>query len=96
MKRSEALKLIANQLDFLKGRFHGLRTNFSESELKEADVILTTLEDAGMQPPLITLEQLIPTADLKPTGEPPHYYACWEPEAEEDEDPFLSRSSGAV
>jgi hypothetical protein len=48
MKRSEALKLIANQLDFLNGSFSGVRTNFTESEIKNADVILTTLEHAGM------------------------------------------------
>jgi hypothetical protein len=51
MKRSEALKLIANQLDFLNGSFSGVRTNFTESEIKNADVILTTLEHAGMMPP---------------------------------------------
>lgn len=51
MKRSEALKLIANQLDFLNGSFSGFRTNFTESEIKNADVILSTLEHAGMMPP---------------------------------------------
>ena len=48
MKRSEALKLIANQLDFLNGSFSGVCTNFTESQIKNADVILTTLEHAGM------------------------------------------------
>ncbi len=92
MKRSDALKLIANQLDFLKGRFHGLRTTFSEAELKAADVILTTLEDAGMQPPNITLDELIPGSGLKTDTK--HYYACWEPE--QSEEPFDGKRSGAV
>lgn len=51
MKRSDALKLIANQLDFLNNNFNGFRDNFSEDELKNSDVILTTLEHAGMLPP---------------------------------------------
>lgn len=52
MKRSDALKLIANKLDFLNKNFNGFRDNFSEDELKNSDVILTTLQDAGMLPPL--------------------------------------------
>lgn len=80
MKRSEALILIANQLDFLKSRFEGFRTNFTAQELSEADVILTTLEEAGMQPPNVTLDQLIPKSGLKIDPEYDHYYACWEPE----------------
>ena len=51
MKRSEALKLIANQLDFLRGEFSGYKTEFTAGELAKADVILTTLESAGMLPP---------------------------------------------
>lgn len=55
MKRSYALELIANQLDFLKGTFEGVRTtNFTEQELSNAEVILTTLEHAGIiQPPFV-------------------------------------------
>ena len=52
MKRSEALNLIANQLDFLHGEFVGVRDDFSPEELSNADVILTTLEEAGMKPPI--------------------------------------------
>lgn len=52
MKRSEALVLIANQLDFLNGKFEGFRINYHEEDLKACDVILTTLEAAGMQPPI--------------------------------------------
>lgn len=51
MKRSEALILIANQLDFLNSKFEGYKTNFTKQELSNADVILTTLEQAGMSPP---------------------------------------------
>lgn len=51
MKRIDALKLIANQLDFLAGTFEGVRTEFSSKELSNADVILTTLEHAGILPP---------------------------------------------
>lgn len=38
MKRSEALSLIANQLDFLNGTFEGVRKDHTEDELKKADV----------------------------------------------------------
>ena len=58
MKRSKALKLIANQLDFLAGTFNGYKDSFQESELKNADVILTTLEHAGMLPPRTELPKL--------------------------------------
>lgn len=51
MKRSEMLKLVANQLNFLNGTFDGLKDIFTEAELAKADVILTTMEEAGMQPP---------------------------------------------
>lgn len=51
MKRSEALILIANQLDFLNDKFEGFKADFTDSELSKADVILTTLEHAGMIPP---------------------------------------------
>ena len=52
MRRIEALKLIANQLDFLNSKFKGVRDDFSAKELSCADVILTTLEQAGMLPPI--------------------------------------------
>ena len=95
MKRTEMLKLIANQLYFLNGRFHGLRVNFTQEELNKADVILTTMEQAGMQPPNVTLEQLHPGSGLAVhTGQRQDYYACWEPE--EVEDPFDGKRSGAV
>ena len=51
MKRSEILSLIANQLDFLNGKFEGARDDFTVEELSNADVILTTIEATGMVPP---------------------------------------------
>ena len=78
MKRSEALKLIANQLDFLNGSFSGVRTNFTESEIKNADVILTTLEHAGMMPPPAT-EGVIKIQELE-NGELCIPIWGWEPE----------------
>lgn len=51
MKRKHALKLIANQLDFLNSKFKGVRTEFNSTELSCADVILTTLEHAGLIKP---------------------------------------------
>ena len=53
VKRSDALILIANQLDFLNGTFSGFRTAFSSEELSKADVILTSLEHSGMAPPVV-------------------------------------------
>jgi hypothetical protein len=56
MKRLEALKLIANQLDFIYGKFQGARTEFESQELADANLILTTLEQAGMLPPPDTID----------------------------------------
>lgn len=52
MKRSDVLLLIANQIDFINGTFCGFKKDFSKEDLGNADVILTTLEHAGMLPPL--------------------------------------------
>jgi hypothetical protein len=83
MKRSEALALIANQLDFLNNKFEGVRFDFTKEELAHADVILTTLEAAGMQPPNITLRELIPRSLCQVILDvDKHRYACWEPENE--------------
>lgn len=49
MKRSHALVLIANQLEFLQGNFEGFKLKFTEKQVNAADVILTTLENAGMK-----------------------------------------------
>lgn len=76
MKRSDALKLIANQLNFLSGEFVGYKTEFSYAELKKADVILTSLESAGMQPPPIE------TKFWNRQDNDFHYVNEWEPESE--------------
>lgn len=44
MRRIDALKMIANQIDFLNGKFEGYKTEFTVQELGNADVILTTVE----------------------------------------------------
>ena len=80
MKRSEMLKLIANQLNFLNGTFDGLKDVFTEAELAKADVILTTIEEAGMQAPNIKYKQLFPNSLLENTED--HWFALWEPEDE--------------
>lgn len=72
MKRRDALMLIANQLDFLAGKFEGVRTEFTKDELNRADVILTTLEQAGMVPPMIKEKSFI----MLESGE--MIYACHE------------------
>ena len=44
--------------------------------------LLSYLEDLGMQPPNITLDELIPGLNVKHVSEETHYYSCWEPEHE--------------
>jgi hypothetical protein len=53
VKRSDMLVLIANQLDFLNGKFVGsrMKQSFTTDELGKADVVLTTIEQCGMLPP---------------------------------------------
>lgn len=78
MKRSDVLKLIANQLDFLNGKFEGMRDTFTEKELKTADVILTTVEEAGMLPPH---DGPIGIGDFEQECTSDHTSDCqWEPE----------------
>ena len=73
MKRSEMINLLVEK--FRDSAYYAL-----DEEI--ANIILITIEQAGMQPPNTTLEKLIPGAltDLK---ECRHYYACWEPEEEQ-------------
>jgi len=82
MKRSEMLKLVANQLNFLNGTFDGLKDIFTEAELAKADVILTTMEEAGMQPPNIKLSQMFPKSECQVVEDNNYWYGCWEPEDE--------------
>ena len=78
MKRSEALKLIENQLDFLNGKFEGMRTEFTDDEIRKADVILTTLEDVGMVPPEVTVN--IPYDSCEEEGYDTVLQNVWEEE----------------
>ncbi len=55
MTRKHALTLIANQLVFILGEFAGFDLNPAETDMTSADVILTTLEAAGMLPPEHTI-----------------------------------------
>ncbi len=48
MKRSEMKLLIANQLLFIKHSFKGFTKNPSKKDLNDAEVILATIEAAGM------------------------------------------------
>jgi hypothetical protein len=74
MKRSDALILIANQLDFLNGTFQGFRSDFSSEELSKASVILTTLEHCGMAPPIIQERSFL----IKDNGEMVYECREWE------------------
>ena len=50
MKRDYAIMLICNQLNFINDKWQGAMKfeDFSEKEKSHADVILTTLEEAGI------------------------------------------------
>lgn len=82
MKRSEALSLIANQLDFLNGHFYGVRptAGFTKEELAKADVILTTLEEAGMFPPkILSIAHAVAREDIV-RAESQYFVNEWEKE----------------
>lgn len=83
MTRMKALHLIATQLDFLNGKFNGVRDDFSFGELKKADVILTTLEQAGMLPPKFQINDggFITKQELKDVYEIDGDFD-WEPKSE--------------
>jgi len=57
MKRSEALVLIANQLDIIDGALDSYTLYFSKRALGDANTILITLEDAGIIPQSIWEEE---------------------------------------
>ena len=69
MKRSDAILRI----------FETLETAFShpEGNSKLAVALMKTIEEMGMQPPNVTLNELVPGDWLCNES---HYYACWEPE----------------
>ena len=73
MKRSEMIRKMAiahSALDW-SGK------SYDYDEL--ATYLLSIIEEAGMQPPNISLNELI-SGPLKVDYEYKHYYACWEPE----------------
>lgn len=72
MKRSEAVRDLAIML---MGRLPEWE---KQERLNFANEILEQLEIMGMQPPNVTLDELIPCG-LNVIGEK-HYYACWETE----------------
>ena len=69
MKRSEILKQLTE-------RFEQMGLNITPGVL--AEIALRIVEDAGMQPPNITLKEMFPNSTLL-TAEK-HYYAVWEEE----------------
>jgi hypothetical protein len=78
MKRSEALKIIDKEYelfvqDWLKADIDNL-----EGFVPLNERILSALEKQGMQPPNVTLDELVP-GFLTENGDK-HYYACWEDE----------------
>lgn len=75
MKRSEMLGKIAA---CIINHNEPHRYTDRETALQIAEVILQVQEEAGMQPPNVTLDELVP-GFLTSTGER-HYYACWEDE----------------
>jgi hypothetical protein len=72
MKRSEAVRDLAIML---MGRLPEWE---KQERLNFANEILEQIEIMGMQPPNVTLDELIPCG-LSVIGEK-HYYACWEDE----------------
>jgi hypothetical protein len=90
MKRSEAIQRIKANLK-LRPETHDMALAFQDGKISWgkfcevlAEEALLIAEDIGMQPPNITLEELIPNSGLKTDpNEYRHYYACWEPEDEQ-------------
>ena len=88
MKRSEMLKLIANQLSFLNGTFNGVKDVFTPAEMASADVILTTMEGAGILPPRVRVEEV--RKAISPEGEEGTfvswtYKSVWEDESKQSD-----------
>ena len=81
MKRSEMFSLLRKEI--LNSNIYALMETHSinHDHLVDKDVksILDALEKAGMQPPNVTLDQLVPGFLSSPSDD---YYACWEPEDE--------------
>lgn len=75
MKRSEMQNKIAELIEI---NLESIQ-EFGDASLV-AGLILYMIEENGMQPPNITLDQLLPGELRTAPGAPIHYYACWEPE----------------
>jgi hypothetical protein len=69
MKRSEVVKQLTE-------RFEQMDLNITPGVL--AEIAMRIVEDAGMQPPNITLKEMFPDSPLL-TAEN-HYYGVWEEE----------------
>jgi hypothetical protein len=69
MKRSEVVKQ-------LEERFKEMQLNITPGIL--AEIAMRIVEDAGMQPPNITLKEMFPNSGL--LVESTDYYAVWEDE----------------
>jgi hypothetical protein len=72
MKRSEVVRDLAIML---MGRLPEWE---KQERLNFADEIIEQLEIMGLQPPNVTLDELVP-GFLTENGDK-HYYACWEDE----------------
>jgi hypothetical protein len=76
MKRSEMIALLKEQV------LYHFNCGCCESDDVVYDKVLNALEVAGMQPPRVTLIQLMPDAKIYDERELNNTYACWEPEDE--------------
>lgn len=75
MKRSEALVLICNHLDFLDGKFCGYKKDYTTDSISKADIILTSLESMGMLPPIASkYENCHITINVNKDVEDYHYW----------------------
>ncbi len=86
MKRSEMLKI-------LETRFKEIGLNITPSVLAES--VMRMVEDAGMQPPNITLNELL-ASELTYIGQEKYYYACWEPETKLTNEEFIQKTKVLV
>ena len=76
-KRTEMVDHIYEEIaDMLVNRQYSNETDM-EYYKRKADGLLAMIEGFGMNPPNITIEELVP-GSLSAVNR--HYYACWEPE----------------
>ena len=91
MKRSEMLELIASNLFTIEPidsslvfeSWDSLDPDVRQIYIDNANLILSLIEKAGMQPPNVTLTQLFPNVNIEIAEmHSKHFYAVWEPEDE--------------